>query len=114
MYLLFSGEGPTDLGAGAGAAPVCEGEAFVQGPMALIADRVVEAELDYSVLEVGSRGIVSEHHLAQRSAELKAVKKGASVAGQKAEKGDAVFLQSRSVSWHALPEKWRPNGKRKW
>lgn len=113
MYLLFSGEGPTDLGAGAGAAPVCEGEAFVQGPMALIADRVVEAELDYSVLEVGSCGIVSEHHLAQRSAELKAVKKALGCRAKSRKRRRGISSITR-VSWHALPEKWRPNGKRKW
>ncbi len=97
MYLLFSGEGPTDLGAGAGAAPVCEGEAFVQGPMALIADRVVEAELDYSVLEVGSCGIVSEHHLAQRSAELKAVKKALRLPGKKQKKETRYFFNHARI-----------------
>lgn len=51
MYFLLSGEGVTDMGAGKGAATICEGEDFLVGPMATIVANVVEARHDYSVLD---------------------------------------------------------------
>ncbi|HKI33480.1 MAG TPA: hypothetical protein VKA46_16615 [Gemmataceae bacterium] len=83
MYLLLSGEGPTDMGAAKDDVLLCEGEAFLQGPMAVIVDQAVEARLNYSVFEVGSFGFVSEHRLARRAAELKAVKKALRLPGKK-------------------------------
>jgi hypothetical protein len=98
MYLLFSGEGPSDLGAGAGAAPVCESNDFIQGPMAVIADQIVEGKLSYSVLEIESCGIVSEHHLAQRAAELKAVnKKALRLPGKRQAKETRYFFNNARI-----------------
>lgn len=51
MFLLFSGEGSTDLGACGNRQSYAEGEDFEPGPMAVLADKIVEAELGYSVLE---------------------------------------------------------------
>ena len=42
MYILLSGEGPTDIGAAKDDSSVCEGEAFLPGPMAVIVDQVVD------------------------------------------------------------------------
>jgi len=50
MYILFSGEGATDLGVGTGAALVCEGDEFAHGPMAIIVDQIVEDRQGYSLI----------------------------------------------------------------
>jgi hypothetical protein len=97
MYLLLSGEGPTDLGAATADAPVCEGDAFLHGPMALIVDQVVEKQLGYSVLDVGSCGFVSERVLGQRAAELKAIKKALRLPGSKQAKETRYFFNSARI-----------------
>ena len=51
MFFLLSGEGVTDMGAGTGAAPICEGKEFLIGPMAYILAKVIEAQHDYSILD---------------------------------------------------------------
>ncbi len=83
MFLLLSGEGPTDMGAATNDAAVCEGDAFLKGPMAVIVDQVVQGELGYSVFEYGSFGFVSEQRLAEHARELKAVKKALRLPGKK-------------------------------
>ena len=69
MYFLFSGEGSTDLGVGTSAALICEGDEYLPGPMAVIADQVVEARHAYSLLEAEGCGYVSEQRLAERAGE---------------------------------------------
>src|SRR5690242_4954435 len=97
MYVLLSGEGPTDVGAGKDASPVCEGDAFLQGPMAVIVDQVVEGKLGYSVLDCASCGFVSEHRLAQRAGELKAAKKALRLPGKKQAKETRYFFNSARI-----------------
>lgn len=94
MFLLFSGEGITDLSAGNGNALVCEGEAFVPGPMAIFADQVVEARFDYSALESGGCGYVSEHRLTERAGELKAARKSLALPGKKRAKETRYFINN--------------------
>jgi hypothetical protein len=90
VYFLLSGEGPTDMGAAINDAPVCEGEAFLRGPMA----QIVQEELGYSVLDVSVCGFVSESRLAERAAELKAVKKALRLPGVKQAKETRYFFNN--------------------
>jgi hypothetical protein len=92
MFLLLSGEGPTDMGTATDNATVCEGDAFLRGPMAVIVDQVVEKQLGYSLLDYGSFGFVSEHRLVQRAEELKAVKKALRLPGKKQAKETRYFF----------------------
>ncbi|MBF0468018.1 MAG: hypothetical protein HQK61_03900 [Desulfamplus sp.] len=61
MFLLLSGEGPTDIGT--------SDEAV--GPMSKFVDQWISRRSDYSLLESGTYKIISEHELASRSKELK-------------------------------------------
>jgi hypothetical protein len=95
VYLLLSGEGPTDMGAATEDGQVCEGNAFVQGPMAVIVDQIVEGKLGYSVFDIDSCGFVSEHRLIERAAELKAIKKKAlRLPGKKQAKETRYFFNN--------------------
>src|SRR5205807_9469180 len=62
-----------------------------------IADQIVESKLGYSVLEVGSCGIVSEHHLAARAVELKAVKKAPRLPGKKQARETRYFFNNARI-----------------
>lgn len=56
MYLMLSGEGPTDLGAGSAGS-------FQAGPLAWMADRWIERRLDYSLLDSGQVGYICKQKL---------------------------------------------------
>ena len=96
MYFLLSGEGVTDMGAGKGAATICEGEDFLVGPMATIVAKVVEARHDYSVLD-GACGFISERSVAQRAGELKAVRKQLRLPGTKQAKETRYFFNTARI-----------------
>ncbi len=97
MYILLSGEGPTDMGAAKDDAPLCVGEAFLPGPMAVIVAQIVEGILNYSVFEIGSFAFVSEHRLAHRGGELKSVKKALRLPGKKQAKETRYFFNSARI-----------------
>lgn len=97
MYFLLSGEGSADIGRCAGGENVCEGEDFRYGPMAKIADQVVEKRHGYSMLETGCCGYVSEKYLAQRAGELKAAKKPPAIPGKKRGKETRYFFANARV-----------------
>jgi hypothetical protein len=105
MYLLLSGEGPTDMGTATDVTPVCEGDAFQCGPMAVIVDQVVEGMLGYSVFEVGSVGFVSEHRLAERAAELKAARKAPRLPGKKQARETRYFFNNARILARIAKEK---------
>jgi hypothetical protein len=94
MYFLFSGEGPSDIGNCADGTDRCEGKTFSHGPMAIIVDRIVENRHDYSLLEFGHYGYVSEHVLAERAVELKAIKKSIQLPGKKRPIETAYFYKN--------------------
>lgn len=75
MHFLFSGEGVTDFGTCDHAADHCQGEAYLHGPMAVIVDQLVEQHHRYSPLDTEVCLYATEHWLADRASELKAVKK---------------------------------------
>jgi hypothetical protein len=56
MRLLFSGEGPTDLGQ---EVPTSDGKKFIPGPMAWVVDKLLELRLGYSLLELHESGAES-------------------------------------------------------
>lgn len=94
MFILFSDEGITDLGVGKTDAPVCQGDDYFAGPIAIMADRVLELSLGYSALEIGSCGYVSEHQLSNRAVELKAAKKALGLPGKKRGKETRYFFNN--------------------
>jgi hypothetical protein len=96
MYFLLSGEGVTDVGAGKGAATICEGEDFLVGPMATIVAKVVEAKHHYSILD-GACGFISEVSVAHRAEELKAVKKQLRLPGKKQAKETRYFFNNARI-----------------
>jgi hypothetical protein len=66
MFFLFSGEGPTDLGRGSSGNQISEQTDFEPGPMAIIANKVIEEKLGYPILE-GHCGFISENLLGERA-----------------------------------------------
>ncbi len=96
MFFLLSGEGVTDMGAGQGAATICEGQDFLVGPMASLVARVVEARHDYSILD-GACGFISEGRVADRAEELKAVKKRLRLPGKKQAKETRYFFNNARI-----------------
>jgi|GEM_PF-238177 hypothetical protein len=72
MFLLLSGEGPSDIGCSiVEAVEICKGEHFLPGPMAWFVDQLVEQFVDQlqgfemSHIEYGQVGFVSEKSLSQ-------------------------------------------------
>ena len=104
MFFLLSGEGVTDMGAGAGVATICEGENFFVGPMAAIVAKVVEAKHQYSILD-GACGFVSEGNVAHRAEELKAVKKKLRLPGKKQAKETRYFFNNARILARFAKEK---------
>ncbi|NQU24461.1 MAG: hypothetical protein HQ567_24530 [Candidatus Nealsonbacteria bacterium] len=95
MYFLFSGEGPTDLGACDDGASVCEGDRYQHGPMTVIVDQVVNAQCGYSLLEKRCYGFLSEKGLADLTSELKPVKRTSPrLPGKKAAKETRYFYRN--------------------
>jgi hypothetical protein len=106
MFFLLSGEGVTDMGAGKGAATVVEGEDFLQGPMAIIVNKVVEAKHKYSIFD-GACGLIFEGNLSDRAKELKAVKKQLRLPGKKQTKETRYFFNNARVLARFAKEKAR-------
>lgn len=94
MRLLLSGEGPTDLGVNQA---VAGGVAFVPGPMAHVVDRLLEAHLGYSILEVHELGGDCVSYLGE--SELASLGKPRSplFPGVKLGKGTALFTRNAQV-----------------
>lgn len=95
MRLVFSGEGPTDLGH---ERPTAGGTAFVPGPMAWMVDKLLERHYTgYSLLELHQAGGDCVTHV--HEAELKALGKPGSplFPGIKFGKGTAFFTRNAQV-----------------
>jgi hypothetical protein len=97
MYFLFSGEGPTDLGSCADGARQCGGIEYHHGPMTVMVDQIVEERHEYSLLETGHYGYVSEASLADRASELKAARKTPRLPGKKRGKETRYFFNNARV-----------------
>ena len=96
MYFLFSGEGPTDLGAGSFGSEIHEHLAgdFKPGPLALLVDQTVEDIQRFSPLETRHCGFVSESSLSDRKQELNPLKKSVVLRGTKRPKETIYFYNS--------------------
>lgn len=72
MIVIFSGEGPTDLGQSKTGMSPCSGQDFAPGPMAALADHALEARLRYSVLDTTPDRVwhINETELAKRAKSL--------------------------------------------
>ncbi len=70
MYVLFSGEGPSDLGYCELGLDRCEAEHFRPGPMSWIVDQLIEhfQGFEFSPIESACVGFVSESYLAENKA----------------------------------------------
>ncbi len=94
MHVLFSGEGPTDCGTCENDADACDGASFKYGPMVVMADHIIQARLNYSIIDCGTCGFVSKHRLVERAKELKAVRKAIRAPGKKAPKETGYFYRN--------------------
>lgn len=83
MYLLLSGEGAGDMGACLPASGICSGENFVEGPMAIIVDQLIEYFQPFEMSHLGCElvGYVSESYLVDNKAPQ--VRKAMSLRGKK-------------------------------
>jgi hypothetical protein len=72
MLVIFSGEGPSDLGQSSTGLSPCCGADFTPGPMAALVDNAIEAHLDYSIFTPGMEcaWFISETELARRAKQL--------------------------------------------
>lgn len=110
MYLLLSGEGPTDLGRGTGRGRISEGGAFQPGPLALIADQVLEALGTSMRLEQGRAGFVTKQTLETRARQLRPLKKSPRLPGKKRGKETAYFFRNARALAAIANEKSRQVG----
>jgi len=99
MYLLLSGEGPTDIGYCNMALGQCEGNEFVPGPMAVMVDQLVEQSQGYELSHIDSGLVefVSEKYLINGAADLKALRKSPSLPGVKKKKETLYFRRNARV-----------------
>jgi hypothetical protein len=97
MFFLFSGEGPTDLGACSDGASQCNGPEYLHGPMTVMVDQIVEERHEYSLLATGHYGYVSEGTLSDRASELKAARKAPRLPGKKRGKETRYFFNNARV-----------------
>jgi hypothetical protein len=108
MYFLLSGEGPWDIGTCTSDAEVCEGDDYQPGPMAVMADQIVEARHKYSPLESGCCGFVHKSVIERRESELKAVKKPVAGPGKRrAIETHYFFRNARSLAKIAIEQEGR-------
>lgn len=70
MWFLASGEGPSDIGRCAQCDP-CSGEDFVPGPMAWLADQVIEDLCEFSAVSEARMHALSKQALKKRAKTLK-------------------------------------------
>jgi len=99
MYLLLSGEGPTDIGYCNMALRQCKGSEFLPGPMAVMVDKLVEQAQGYELSHIDSGLVefVSEKYLVDGAADLKALRKSPSLPGVKKKKETLYFRRNARV-----------------
>lgn len=105
MYFLFSGEGPTDLGSSASPGLIAEGDDFLYGPMAILADQIVFNCHSYSLLETRWYGYVSEGGISQKASEIKAVKKALGLPGVDRPKETRYYFNTARILSRIAKEK---------
>ena len=112
MYLLFSGEGPTDLGIGVGDKEVCEGEAYQCGPLALIVDQIMAERHRYSLMDAFCCGFVPKNRLLERVAGFRPPSKSAQLWGKKRPQETIYFYRNaRALALYAKDKQQERNDK---
>lgn len=83
MYLLLSGEGPSDIGVCNPATTHCSGNNFIAGPMAVMVDQLVESLQNFEMSHIDTERVeyLSEKYLSDNKAEPQ--RKGMSLRGKK-------------------------------
>lgn len=66
MYLLLSGEGPSDMGSN-------DAGVFLPGPMALMADQWIKRSLNYSLLDSDSVAFIAKREISSTSKQIKSL-----------------------------------------
>jgi len=82
------------MGMGSGKDAICCGDTFQPGPMALIADKIVEERYKFSVVDTCCCGFVSEHRLVERSSALRPRKHLPRLPGKKKPKETGYFYRN--------------------
>src|SRR5262249_725770 len=95
-FFLLSGEGVTDMGTAKAQTPVCEGDDYFVGPMAIIVAKIVEAKHNYSILD-GACGLVPEGGITHRANEVKEAKKQLRLPVKKQEKETRYFFNNARI-----------------
>lgn len=89
MFILLSGEGPTDIGSAKGKSPICENEDFQKGPMAIIVEKIAES------MKASARyGVVSKSQLTSESQKLKSFPKQLRLPGLRRNKETHYFFNN--------------------
>jgi len=97
MWFLASGEGPSDIGRCEQTDP-CSGEDFVPGPMAWLADQVIEDRYEFSAIFEGRMSVLSKQALKRRAKTLRPPR----LRGRKAPVETAYYFRNaRALAQHA-------------
>lgn len=105
MYVLLSGEGPTDMGLCPDNINVCEGDRHLKGPMAIIVSKIAENRFGYSFIDTPYYGFVSENEIKNKASMLKNIKKPVRFPGHKNKKETHYFYQNARVMSLCAKEK---------
>lgn len=93
MYFLVSGEGPTDIGTSKLLNEIVEGTEFRKGPGCVILEKIINCKYE-SRIPTPKFAFVSESSLNNRSAQLKASRKGMRLPGKKNRQETGYFFQN--------------------
>ncbi len=104
MYFLFSGEGKQDLGQCSNGESACEAGQYEHGPLTVIADQIVHAKREYSLLDKKNYGFLAERKLTDRAGGLKSKKKSPRLLpGKRRAKETAYFYSNaRALASYAM------------
>jgi hypothetical protein len=113
MYILFSGEGPTDLGVAVGDnTEVYEGDQFKCGPLAIMVDQMVAARFKYSLIDAWCCGYIKKQQLKERVAGFRSSKKAAQLWGKKRPQETIYFYRNaRALALYAKDKQKERNEK---
>jgi hypothetical protein len=102
MFVLFSGEGPTDCGQCQSGTETCEGADYDYGPMTSLADQIIEPRWGFSPLDCDLCGYISEQGLSGIADTLKAQRKSLLLRGKKRAAETGYFYRNaRALAVHA-------------
>ncbi len=110
MYFLLSGEGPTDIGVCSNGVDECDGEQHLTGPVTVMVSQLVEDQLNFSFVETGYYGFVSETKLAEGASTLRVKKRSPMLSGKKRQKETMYYYRNARVLAQLAKEKEQNEG----